>query len=269
MKLDAAKVYFTDGIGRVQAVAKSGGPLETLASGQEGPQGMDIDDQYVYWANHLGTAIRRARKDGSNSPELVATATAPAVVQVFGDDVYWIDDNRQTVWRAPKTGGTAVDVINSSAIKGLWRLPVGIEYYECGPTGSSVYCNAYSVPSNSLFEAWNRANRYVLGNYLIRDSLTQYVSVADVATNSSITIDRGDQATLLTANTCQLFGFLEPNLKMYPLSPGSQNAGRPGSVPIVTLASNIGWDTTSRAVSDEDNLYFFVHPTLYRLPLPK
>ena len=78
MALDGGKVYFTDGISTVQSVATTDGTVTTIAANQEAPMGMAIDGDYVYWSNNLGAAVKRALKDGSGAPELVASANMPA-----------------------------------------------------------------------------------------------------------------------------------------------------------------------------------------------
>lgn len=108
MAVDATGVYWTDLEGRVQSVPLAGGAVATLAQGQLRPWGIALDASYVYWSNNQGRAILRAPKDGTGSPTLVATATSPGDIGVYGADVYWIDQG-PNVWMSAKDGGGSPD----------------------------------------------------------------------------------------------------------------------------------------------------------------
>ena len=42
-------------------VAKSGGAVEVLASGQKTPRGLTIAGGFLYWGNHTGGSLHRLR----------------------------------------------------------------------------------------------------------------------------------------------------------------------------------------------------------------
>jgi sugar lactone lactonase YvrE len=48
--------------GSVMRILKDGGEPEVLAQGQNGPQGIVLDEEHVYWVNWVSGNIRRTRK---------------------------------------------------------------------------------------------------------------------------------------------------------------------------------------------------------------
>jgi hypothetical protein len=62
--IDAMHVYWTDeNAGMVQRVRKDGsGLVEIIGFNQQGPYGLALDDQYVYWSNSITSNIWRAPK---------------------------------------------------------------------------------------------------------------------------------------------------------------------------------------------------------------
>jgi hypothetical protein len=59
--VDGDWVYFADATGLVGRVAKTGGAVETLASGQKDPRGLTVAGGFLYWGNHTGGSIHRLK----------------------------------------------------------------------------------------------------------------------------------------------------------------------------------------------------------------
>lgn len=59
--VDADWLYFADATGLIGRVAKLGGPVETLATGQNDPRALVVAAGFLYWANHAGGSIHRLR----------------------------------------------------------------------------------------------------------------------------------------------------------------------------------------------------------------
>ena len=265
MALDNGKVYFTDGISTVQSVATADGTVTTIAANQERPTGMAIDDQYVYWSNNLGAAIKRAPKDGSGAPELLVSANMPTEVGVFGDYVYWVDADYTAIWRAPKTGGVATIVISSSTrMNGRFFAPTGIYY--------SYYLDTYQSTLYSLFGGWSMT----VGRYSYFDAVGDYVAylrwpgtmglpyalvLLDPATGNVTSTATGSlYSSWSTANSCGLFAASSSRLQVMPLA--LRNSSN------VQLATVLTKFNITAATSDDKNVYFFADNAIYRLPLP-
>ena len=114
--LDADRVYWTEyNGGLVRSVSRSGGPVSTLASGLDHPEGVVVDGSYLYIAEvgvgnqcgqaGLGRILRLPKLGGA----VVALATTdgcdPNEVAIDDGYVYWAEYTSGNVSRVPKGGG--------------------------------------------------------------------------------------------------------------------------------------------------------------------
>ncbi len=99
LAIDATSVYvaengpgegFNNGI--VSRIPKGGGTRTILATTQAYPQGIDVDESAVYWANFNGSTVVRVTKDGVGVPVKIADAQTPTLVVVPANDpfAWWI-----------------------------------------------------------------------------------------------------------------------------------------------------------------------------------
>lgn len=90
---DIEAVFFTDrSAGRVLRLSKMGGDPCDLATNQQDPVGVAVDDSYVYWTTRSGNRILRADKDCSTAdpPEVVVPSTpAPQLLLLDSTGLYW------------------------------------------------------------------------------------------------------------------------------------------------------------------------------------
>ncbi len=156
--VDANNIYWTtlgstpDGGGTVMATAiDGGGPLVTLATGQQTPYGIAVANGNVYWQN-LGTSVNgykdgtvmMAPASGQSPPRVLASAqvasalepTGPAdILAVDSNNLYWIA-NRDVMRMQLASGRTSQF--------GLGAPPAGIAidsnnlYYTLGADIMSV-----------------------------------------------------------------------------------------------------------------------------------
>lgn len=94
LALGGGYVYFTSSTaGTVSRVPVTGGPVEIIATGQSGPQGIAVDAAQVYWTNPAGSnTVMRADITGAlpATPIVMASGQAgPLGIAVDATHAYW------------------------------------------------------------------------------------------------------------------------------------------------------------------------------------
>lgn len=119
--------------GRILAVPKVGGTVETLISGVSGPWDLAVDATHLYWADagtvHLfeeeidpNGKIERASKNGSNRQTLAENLSAPLGLALDGNDVFYGETGLATgdptvgLYRVAKSGGTIATLDDDTAV---------------------------------------------------------------------------------------------------------------------------------------------------------
>jgi virginiamycin B lyase len=81
----------------------------------QGPGGVALDAQHIYWANFGGTTIGRANRDGSGANQSFITTNGPAFgLAVDGGHVYWANNTTGSIGRANLDGSA----VNNNFIPG-------------------------------------------------------------------------------------------------------------------------------------------------------
>ena len=103
--------------GKVSYVSKSGGGATvTLASGQDTPRGLIIDDTYVYFANYSNVgSVQRVPKSGGAAPTVVAANQYyPYRMAVNGTTLFFTNDSTGGNVSSVAKGGGPVTVVAAS-----------------------------------------------------------------------------------------------------------------------------------------------------------
>ncbi len=84
-------VYFAEhhaGVGEISRVARGGGPVENMASNQDGPHQIVVDNDVAFWTNEFaGTIMRQAP---NQAPTILADGQdRPLGIAVTADAVFW------------------------------------------------------------------------------------------------------------------------------------------------------------------------------------
>jgi hypothetical protein len=96
--VNANSVYWGDGNARVVQTPLGGGGSVTLASMQNDPMGVAVDDTDVYWTVFYGGAVVKAPLSGGTPTTLVSNLTVYALgIAVDATSIYWAAADANTV----------------------------------------------------------------------------------------------------------------------------------------------------------------------------
>lgn len=144
--IDATHVYWAApgsscNDGAIRRMAKSGGPIETLASGQPNPRAIAVDESRVYFYDGCGTGLLRnvPKSGGAVYDYGVATGGNAEVIAVDSENVYF---NDYGVLRVPKAGGKQVELDNANYVYALTADEAGV--YWIGLTGGTAPYNVFA-----------------------------------------------------------------------------------------------------------------------------
>jgi hypothetical protein len=102
--VDAASVYWVDRAA-VKKVPIGGGTPVVLASGQNDPAGLVVDDHHIYWSNYAGGTVTRANLDGSDPHDVASGQRQPFSMAADDLAIYWVNDEFRTDCADPPCGG--------------------------------------------------------------------------------------------------------------------------------------------------------------------
>jgi hypothetical protein len=93
--------------GTISKMARTGGPISSLATGQDHPTKIVVDSHNAYWMTQFG--IGQTGLDGSGGVTTPIPGT-PADLALDATHVYCTDTSGGSVWRTPIGGGPVVKV---------------------------------------------------------------------------------------------------------------------------------------------------------------
>jgi sugar lactone lactonase YvrE len=144
---DGADAGSADGAGPADGAADAEvtGPAQDLATSQQTPTSIVVDQASVYWINEASGgkkgAVMKMAKSGGNAVVLAADITAPTALAADATRLFFSDNDKsasasyQNLWRQDKAGGAAVrlqvnanDTISGCSVQGgnvCWALAGG------------------------------------------------------------------------------------------------------------------------------------------------
>jgi hypothetical protein len=152
--IDADRVYWTDWLGGVSSVPKSGGANSMLVDGtvfgsNDKGGGIAVDADFVYWACPSGGFVARLPKSGGAAVTLASDQVEPESVVLDDAHVYWTDSGQigtpGAVMTMPKAGGAPVMLASGSAPRGLALDATHVYWVDAGtfdPGGTSRHDGA-------------------------------------------------------------------------------------------------------------------------------
>lgn len=92
-----------DDAGAIRRVAKAGGAVGTVMKNELAPGDFVVDATHVYWTFGETRVLYRVARAGG-APEVLGTLGPAARGDIFldGESIYWIDDDRTSIKKAPK-----------------------------------------------------------------------------------------------------------------------------------------------------------------------
>lgn len=193
LALDDEYLYWTiyDNQGTVQRGPKSGGSIQTLATGQPRATSIAVDSDNAYWIatgtfeKYLDGSIRKAPKAGGASVALASNISKLLTLGLGLDSqfVYWthftLADagivNQATLQRVPKTGGNIQTLFTGGNLAGLYVASNAV-YVSAAPDANEPYpTSVWRVPKNGG-AATPIANAGVFITQLVEDGGCLYIA---------------------------------------------------------------------------------------------
>ncbi|XP_049476827.1 sortilin-related receptor [Panthera uncia] len=98
------------------------------------PNGISVDDQWIYWTDAYLDCIERITFDGQQRSVILDNLPHPYAIAVFKNEIYWDDWSQLSIFRASKYTGSQM-VILASQLTGLMDMKI---FYKGKTTGSNA-----------------------------------------------------------------------------------------------------------------------------------
>jgi hypothetical protein len=125
-----------------------------VASGQDGPRSVAVDDTAIYWTNSVpgGSVMKCALPSCEGGPTELATGQGrPYAIAVVQGQVVWTNLDSGEVRSCPKDGGPAADIeIGANAPSSLFPIGSGVWFNE-RDDDSIKHCELPPSPSDCFF----------------------------------------------------------------------------------------------------------------------
>ncbi|XP_025784663.1 sortilin-related receptor [Puma concolor] len=98
------------------------------------PNGIAVDDQWIYWTDAYLDCIERITFDGQQRSVILDNLPHPYAIAVFKNEIYWDDWSQLSIFRASKYTGSQMAIL-ASQLTGLMDMKI---FYKGKTTGSNA-----------------------------------------------------------------------------------------------------------------------------------
>lgn len=236
LKVDATHVYWMDyngGVGNVKRVAKTGGTVDTLATGQGTPGGLVISGGKLYFggstSNSKGAvaspAIQTSNVDGTSRVAFAPITQTVDHVVLSNGAVYWNERNTNVAFfKKPIAGGNATPAGSHTNNSNMFTVAGDCVYFRTYV--NSVYGLSESCGGATATGRYSSTTNILISNHDASDGTMLYFGVED----------QGVYRLPITAST-QATKVITGIVSKYPIVDGNQIYyidGDPGSAPACT-----------------------------------
>jgi len=141
-------LYWADGGGTISQANLDGSSRQAVVSGQDGPAGVAVDAEHLFWTDAAGGTVWVANLDGSDPQRLATGQNSPAGVAVGGGHLFWASSGDGTIWqanldgtnaRAILTGQVSPQGVAADATHVYWANSLDGSIWQANPDGSNPH----------------------------------------------------------------------------------------------------------------------------------
>nr|XP_033774457.1 sortilin-related receptor isoform X1 [Geotrypetes seraphini] len=124
--------------------------IHIVSVGVKWPNGISVDDQWVYWAEAYMDRIERVDFNGQRRSVILDNLPHPFAVAIFKNEIYWDDWSNLSIFRASKYSGTKKEVLIDH-LTGVMDMKI---FYRGKMTGQNACtlkpCNLLCLPKANM-----------------------------------------------------------------------------------------------------------------------
>jgi hypothetical protein len=177
--------------GYVAKVPLVGGEVVILATEQNGPARIAVNETHVFWTSYLGGTVNQILKSGGTT-ETIGTYTSPLGIEVNNTHIYWADNtDNGTIYRK-SLSGESVEIITNTA-SWAWGLILDNDAIYYTTYGASAVYFVPFIGGNPVFITNTQDYPTAI---TMADNILYWVSSNNIESVSS----QGGVVTTLTSN---------------------------------------------------------------------
>ncbi len=185
----------------------SGSPL-TLADEQNGPVGLVVDSQRVYFTNLLGNEVMSTPLDGTGTPTAIVTnQSGPYGLALDSTHVYWASAWADAIRRVSLQGGNVTDIATNVPRPSWVALGATHVYFTCTGDGSLRKVPLDGGQVTTLYSGGQTPNHLLVHNGFVywTDSGTNEISRIPTTGGTRTVLATGAEPMHLAIDSTSLY----------------------------------------------------------------